>query len=238
MKKNSISFFCIMLFLLIVPTGCTFSPPDFSKDPLHAIESQLKPNESLDHFASRMHDEVNKMARQTPDTLYNVTVSFKKYISYKDVEKFASRFEVTSGVQVFYAVHSLKGPPPLSSGKPLAQQFQNLKNNLIADYSVETYKGHPLQELAAQELKEDRLFIGYITFHISPKLAKKIWDKNSDVVRFVQIMNNPSIQFGGFPPEQESQVSGIADADEHIAHCEASPDSSIPWPTLPDTCKH
>lgn len=238
MKKNSIQFLLVILGACLLVIFCFFHPPDFSRDPLHLIDNQLKSDESLDYFAIRMRDEVNKMARQTPDTLYNTTISFKKYIQYKDLEKLASRFDITTGVQVFYAVHSLKGPPPLSTGKPLAEQFQNLKNNLIADYSVETYKGHPLQELAVQELKEDRLYIGYITVNISPKLARKIWDKNSDLVRFVQIMNNPSIQFGGFPPEKDSSLSGIADAEEHIAKCQQTPDTSIPWPTLPNTCKH
>lgn len=237
MKIQRFQIFIVMIVSLIILPGCNFHFPDFSAD-ISSTENQLKEGESLDQFAIRMRDNVNKLAKKNPDTLYNVTISFKKYIHYKEVEQFASRFGITTGEQVLYAVHSLKGPPPLSPAKPLAEQFQNLKNNLIADYSTETYKGRPLQQLAVQELKEDRLYIGYLTVNISPKLAKKIWNESPDVVRFMEVLTDPNIKAGGFRPEKDSTISAITDADEHIAKCEQAPNASIPWPTLPETCKH
>ncbi len=235
--KNKILLVCLFLFILLTQTGCIISAPDFAPDRFSPTNNEFRQGETMDQYISRMHFIVDTLARKQPDTLYSATISFKNYLHYKEVEQFASGFGIKSANQVLYAVHTLKGPPPLSAGKSLAEQFQNLKNNLISDYSTETYKGRPLQKLAVQELKEDRLFIGYITVRITPNLAKKIVDEASDTVRIVQLMTNPDIPFVGVVPEKDSLVSEVADAQQHITKCEQTPDKSISWPVLPDTCK-
>lgn len=226
MQKNSIQLFLGIMFACFVVVFCFLHPPDFRNQ-----------NISQDQFTMRMKDKVNTFAKQNPDTLYNVTISFKKYLHYSEVQKIADTFDINSGVSVFYAVHGFKGPPPLSSGKTLSEQFQNLKKNLIEDYSRKNYAGHINEAFVVKELQEDKLYIGNITFRISPKLAKKIWERKAQIVRFVEIMDNPDLSVGGFPPERDSSVSGIADADEHIAKCEQAPHPSIPWPSIPPNCK-